>query len=76
LIYIGIAGFYLKSFSKYNSINYHPLKWLVLILTLTSLSWVLKDAAIIIKFIISLVLGASGLYFTLLFKNKLSLNNL
>ena len=76
LIYIGIAGFYLKSFSKYNSINYHPLKWLVLILTLTSLSWVLKDAAIIIKFIISLVLGASGLYFTLVFKNKLSLNNL
>ena len=75
LIYIGIAGFYLKSFYKKNTLNYHPLKWIIFLLTLTAISWVLKDCEISIKLIITVLLGGLGFYFILNLKNRLKLNN-
>ena len=65
LLYIGFAGFFLKEFKQVSVVNYYPIRWLVAILTIATLTYFFKDFQIVFKLIycIVLLIGSSIILF-------------
>jgi len=55
LLYMGYAGFYLKTVRETNQVNYYPVFWLALTLVLTVFTLVCVEWNIIIKIVLSIV---------------------
>lgn len=72
LMFMGYIGYFLPSVNKFNKVNYHPLKWLVLTIALTLAAYLISEVAIELKAIITgiAVVVAVGLGFV--FKRKIS----
>lgn len=56
LLYMGYAGFFIKDFKKYNSVNYHPIKWFLATIAIAILAYFLLEISIIIKIVITLTI--------------------
>jgi O-antigen/teichoic acid export membrane protein len=55
LMFVGFAGFYLKSYKKLKGVNHYPMAWLLLITVLTILVYYLRDISYLYKTIITIV---------------------
>jgi O-antigen/teichoic acid export membrane protein len=55
LLVIGFAGFWVKSYRGLNNLPHYPLFWIASIIVATVLSYIFKDIAIWMKFIISFI---------------------
>ncbi|MGZ7068791.1 MAG: hypothetical protein ACXVHT_10835, partial [Methanobacterium sp.] len=55
LMFVGFAGFYLKSYKKLKVVNHYPLAWLLLISFLTILVYYLRDISCMYKAVITIV---------------------
>ncbi len=62
LLYIGFAGFYLKSFRESTPLNHYPLQWIGAIILTTAAAYLLRDSSLSIKALISLLLISVGLF--------------
>ena len=56
LLYIGFAGFFLKEYKENNSVNYYPLRWLLLIIISTVVVFLIRDISILYKLLVTLTL--------------------
>ncbi|PCI99625.1 MAG: polysaccharide biosynthesis protein [Flavobacteriales bacterium] len=74
LLYIGFAGFFLKDYKENNSINYFPLRWLVLILISTIVVYLLKDISILNKSLVTLGVFISFIIYFI--KNKKNIKSI
>src|SRR5690606_977211 len=63
LLYMGYAGFYLKTVRETNRINYYPVFWLTLTLIFTVLALICVEFDIIGKVVVSVATLLSGIFF-------------
>ncbi|MDP1844452.1 MAG: oligosaccharide flippase family protein [Sediminibacterium sp.] len=68
LMYMGFAGYFLKSFKKVETEKYNPLTFILLIIIATVLTFLIKDLRVLYKSIITLFLCL--LFFFFVSKNK------
>jgi O-antigen/teichoic acid export membrane protein len=63
LLYIGISGFYLKSFKELDVKEYNQIKWFIIIIIFTIIAYLIKDIYLYYKIYISIfVLSISFFY--------------
>lgn len=74
LLYMGFSGYYFKSYKKMEGLDHYPVYWIVAILLLTLASYLLRDAWIPVKIIITAAVGLGGL--AMLYKNYASLKSI
>lgn len=53
LLYMGFAGFFLKSYRSLPQVDHYPLLWIALISTLSLAAYLLKDAQPVTKLLIT-----------------------
>jgi len=74
-LFMGFAGFYIKSLSRHVELNYYPIFWFVTILASTAGAYFSRDLPILYKAIITLLLlMLAGLIYQ--FKGKKIISNL
>ena len=72
-MYLGFAGFFYPTYKKLKAPNYHPILWLLIVVSFTGLVYYIKDISIYYKSIITLVevvfMGGILIYFKGYIKN-------
>ena len=64
LIYLGFAGYFFAAFRRGSDLKYHLAKWITAIVLLTTVAYLLRDANILAKVIVTLLtVTAVGAYF-------------
>jgi O-antigen/teichoic acid export membrane protein len=61
LLFMGFRGFYLKEYLETKTLEYYPMRWLFLIITITGLVYLLKDISVFFKILISGILAILAL---------------
>ncbi len=72
LLYIGFSGFFLKTYRQMENADYFPTVWIVAIIATLVLVYILKDASLYIKVVVSIATTALGLIVFVRFKKVLS----
>ncbi len=54
LLYIGFSGYYFKAYRKLKGLNHFPLVWMAAIVLLTAMAYILKDAGVPVKAIVTI----------------------
>lgn len=73
LMYIGFSGYYIKVYKELSNDNLKTLRWLLLIIIFTSISYLFKDTSIIIKILITFAVILINVYYVK-FKNSIDIN--
>jgi O-antigen/teichoic acid export membrane protein len=73
LMYIGFSGYYIKTFMELSNNNLKPLRWLLLIIILTFISYLFKDTSINVKALITIAVIVINLY-CIKFKNFINIH--
>jgi O-antigen/teichoic acid export membrane protein len=60
LLYMGFSGYYFKSYKKMEGLDHYPLYWIAVIMLLTLVSYLLKDAWIPVKIMITAGIVIAG----------------
>lgn len=71
LLYIGFSGYFLKEFKSLSKVNYHPVRWILFLITMSVAVYLLKDIAMYYKIIITLIVAGIGLKMFLKLKKNI-----
>ncbi|MER2996182.1 lipopolysaccharide biosynthesis protein [Pontibacter populi] len=73
LMYMGYSGFYMKAYKDSSLVPYYPMVWLALTVLLLFIVYKLATVAIMVKVIVTAVLGAGAIVAAVIYRRNLKL---